>query len=240
MKLLPALFIAVILLASCGKDKTDKDSHSIRETDKTGTKSEPENPDNTANAQTSGNGLRNISYEPGRLPASVKYGGRVVAGATWEDNNGRNLLIITETEEVKQKEDFRMKELFAYQFIVNGEETRLLWRLNDLVKDCPVDITLNFIPKSLTITDLDNNGIAENTLIYKMSCKGDVSPDDMKLIMHEAETKYAIRGMMLLETPEGKFGNDMKVDPSFDKAPKEFLPYAKDEWEKFKTEKLGN
>jgi hypothetical protein len=195
---------------------------------------------NSSSPNSGGDELRNISYEPGKLPASVKYDGKVVAGATWEDKNGKNLLIITETDEKAQKEDFRMKELFAYQFIISGDESRLLWRLNDLVKDCPVDITLSFIPKSLSITDLDKNGVAENTLIYKMSCKGDVSPDDMKLIMHEAETKYAIRGIMLLETPEGKFGNDMKVDPSFDKAPAEFLPYAKGEWEKFKTEKLGN
>jgi hypothetical protein len=62
----------------------------------------------------------------------------------------------------------------------------------------------------------------------------------MKLIMHEGVTKYAIRGTMLLETPQGSYGDEMKVDASFDGAPKEFLPYAKDEWNKFKTEKLGN
>ncbi len=238
MKFLLSFLISVVLFTSCGKD--NKTNHSVRDSEKTDSQTDPQGSLSSTGSKTGDDGLRNISYEPGKLPASVKYSGKVVAGAKWDDKNGNNLLIITETEEVKQKEDFRMKELFAYQFIVNGEETKLLWRLNDLIKDCPLDITLSFIPKSLTITDLDNNGIAENTLIYKMSCKGDVSPDDMKLIMHEAETKYAIRGMMLLETPEGKFGNDMKVDPSFDSAPKEFLPYAKEEWEKFKTEKLGN
>lgn len=239
MKLLLILLTAATLLTSCGKDNKQIDS-SKKDTEKSETKSEPQGSLNNSAPETGGDGLKNISYEVDKLPASVKYDGKVVSGASWDDKNGKNILIITETEEKKQKEDFRMKELFAYLYIIKGEETTLLWRLNDLVKDCPVDITLSYIPKSLSITDLDNNGIAENTLIYKMSCKGDVSPDDMKLIMHEAELKYAIRGMMLLETPEGKFGNDMKVDPSFEKAPKEFLNFAKDQWEKFKTEKLGN
>jgi hypothetical protein len=87
---------------------------------------------------------------------------------------------------------------------------------------------------------MDNNGIAENTFLYKMSCKGDVSPDDMKLIMHEGASKYAVRGSMILEMDGQKYGGEMKPDASFDKAPQEFLPYAIDQWNKFKTEKLNN
>jgi len=73
-----------------------------------------------------------------------------------------------------------------------------------------------------------------------MSCKGDVSEDDMKLMMHEGETKYAIRGSMKLKMGGETYGGKMNVDASFDKAPKEFLDYAKEQWNKFQTEKIGN
>jgi hypothetical protein len=154
---------------------------------------------------------------------------------------GENIVLITETSEKTQSGNNRMKELFGYHYIISGGEAKLLWRINDFVKDCPVDITLSYLPKSISITDLDKNGIAESSFLYKTSCKGDVSADDLKLIMHEGETKYAIRGVMKLivggETYEKGI---MNVDPSFDKAPKEFLDYAKSRWNKFHTEKIGN
>jgi hypothetical protein len=73
-----------------------------------------------------------------------------------------------------------------------------------------------------------------------MSCKGDVSPDDMKLIIHEGETKYAVRGSMLMELEGKKYGGEMKLDPAFDKAPAGFSDYAKEQWKKFETDKVGN
>jgi hypothetical protein len=116
-----------------------------------------------------------------------------------------------------------------------------LWKTNDFVKECPVDVTLEYMPKSISITDLNKNGIAESIFIYRMSCKGDVSADDMKLLMHEGDTKYAIRGTMnLFINGEESEKGSMTVDASFDKAPKEFLEFAKAEWKKFQTEKVGN
>jgi hypothetical protein len=63
----------------------------------------------------------------------------------------------------------------------------------------------------------------------------------MKLIMHEGEIKFAIRGIMkLIVNGETYEKGTMNIDPSFDKAPKEFLDYAKSRWEKHQTEKIGN
>jgi hypothetical protein len=111
------------------------------------------------------------------------------------------------------------------------------------VKDCPLDLALNYNPNSLTVTDIDENGIAETTFLYRLSCKGDVSPDDLKLIMHQGKDKYALRGTTELKYKANgkvtKEGGDYKVDASFDKAPKDFLDYAKKQWEKFKTQELN-
>lgn len=232
---------SVLFFSSCGKKEDKISPDAKRDSPETGKiDTEAKNNSDSGIAKTIDDGIKNLKYETGTLPAGVKYDGKVVARANWEDKNGRNILIITETEEKKLKEDFRMKELFAYQYVINGNDTKLLWKVNDFIKDCPVDITLSYLAKSLSVTDLDKNGIAENTFIYIMSCKGDVSPDDMKLIMHEGTTKYAIRGIMILEMEGQKYGGEMKADASFDNAPKEFLPYATDQWNKFKTEKLNN
>jgi len=241
MKSIAVIIISIALFASCGKKENQTDTGSKPDTTQAGntTNENSEGSSGTSETKTTG-GIKDLTYEIGTLPASVKYDGKMVAGAKWEDNNGLNILIINETPEKTQSGDERMKELFAYQYIIDGENSKQLWKVNDFIKECPLDISLSYMPKSLTITDLDNNGIAENTFMYRMACKGDVSPDDMKLIMHEAGSKYAIRGSMLLELAGEKYGGEMKIDASFDKAPKEFLDHAKAEWTKFKTEKVGN
>jgi len=198
--------------------------------------------DSIANNTTGENStdLGYIKYGRGNVPDDIKYSGSVVAKAEWKDRLGSNILFITETNE-NSNEDTRSKELFGYHYITDNSGNTQLWKINDFVKDCPVDLTLEYIDRSLVITDLDKNGIGESTFLYKMSCKGDVSADDMKLIMHEDKNKYAIRGSMDLKMNGQELEKgSMKTDPSFDKAPPEFLEYARKQWNIFKTENVGN
>ena len=238
MKTLVILISACIFSAGCSKDQrttqnteAKKDSDIQEQSNLTSAKKD-------TNIQKSDKaGIENLVYDTGKLSDEIKYSGKIVADAMWNDKNGENMVIITETPVLEQS---GYKELFGYHYINNNGETKLLWMIHDYIDECPVDITLKYIDNSLTITDLNNNGIAESSFLYRMSCKGDVSPDDMKLLMHEGETKYAIRGQMKLTIKgEGTYGGEMKIDPSFDKAPKEFLDYAKDRWNKYREEKAG-
>ena len=68
------------------------------------------------------------------------------------------------------------------------------WTLTDFERDCRFDLYAGFLPDGLTITDLDGDGLAESTLLYTLSCRSDVSPARLKLILHEGKAKYAIRG----------------------------------------------
>ena len=237
-----ALAFVVIIISACNKDNRTTDTGSKKDSSTQNNQNSQQNITNTTpqNAGDNKDALTGITYDAGKLPPGIKYDGKIVASAKWTDNNGENYIIVTETEEKNQNADNRMKELFAYQYVVNGDGMKQLWKINDFIKDCPVDITLQYMPKSLSVTDLNKNGIAETTFLYRMSCKGDVSEDDMKLMMHEGETKYAIRGSMKLKMAGETYGGKMNVDASFDKAPKEFLNYAKQEWNKFQTEKIGN
>jgi hypothetical protein len=238
MKLIIIMLAAFLILSGCSKEQkttteTKKDTSSSQQNNKQ-TQTDPQNANNTG-GNSGSTGLVNVEYGISKLPAGLKnYEGKIVAMAKWEDKTGANLIFITETEERGGEE--RHKELYGYHYIITDDENKLVWKINDFIKNCPLDISLSYIDKSISITDLDKNGIAESSFIYRMACKGDVSPDDMKLIMHEGENKYAIRGTMLLKiTGEKPYGGEMKIDASFDKAPKEFVEYAKSQWKKYYT-----
>ncbi|MEO8446466.1 MAG: hypothetical protein ABI528_03175 [bacterium] len=163
-----------------------------------------------------------------------------VASVQWTDNLGDNLIEVIETD-VSWNGDKRTKELYAYHYITNAGEKKQLWKVYDFIKDCEVDVTLNYIDGSLIVTDLNNDGISETIFMYRMSCKGDVSNDDMKLIMHEGSKKYAIRGSMnLIMNGQSLQQGSMKVDGAFDNAPESFLDLAKEQWNKFNTENIVN
>jgi hypothetical protein len=187
-----------------------------------------------------------ILYNIKNIPSEFKYSGKVVASATWTDKNGENYILITETKEKETPnkkypgERFLSKELYGYHYCFNDGNTNLLWKINDFVKDCEFDLTLDYIKKSLSITDINKDGIGESTFLYKLTCRSDVSPCDLKLIMHEGETKYAIRGSMVIKiTNQKPYGGEMNIDNSFNSAPDGFLDYAKKQWNLYKTEKLN-
>lgn len=247
IKTATGLIIALMFFSSCTKENRTTDAEKKTEQKTTtidsGNSQSQNSPNTNVNSQNAAgddNGNKDLTYDIQNLPKDIKYEGKIAASVKWTDKNGENYIIITETAEKKQKEDNRMKELFAYHYTVNNGAAKQLWKINDFIKDCPLDITLEYMPKSISVTDLDKNGTAETTFLYRMSCKGDVSEDDMKLIMHEGDIKYAIRGSMKLKMQGETYGGKMNVDPSFDRAPKEFLDYSREQWNKFQTEKIGN
>ncbi|MDJ1497770.1 hypothetical protein QNI19_32820 [Cytophagaceae bacterium DM2B3-1] len=177
----------------------------------------------------------------------IKYKGNFIQALSWEDKNGENLIILTETEmkEGKEEKDGRSKELYAFHYIDKSTNTfQQLRQIYDFEKDCPFDVMVDHVAGSLSVTDLDKDGFAEITFLYTVGCRSDVSPDVLKLMMLENGEKYAIRGRTVLY----ENGSPMKdyaetpakvVDASFNKAPKAFLDYANKQWEQFKIVKMG-
>lgn len=190
-----------------------------------------------------------LTFDSKALPPEIRYKGEVVAGARWLDNHGENLLLLCETGAFKSpvppnskenpyKEWGRAAELQGYHYAKVKEKFTLLWKLNDSVKICPFDLEAVFLPNSLTITDLDNNGVAESTFLYKLGCRSDVSPVQLKLIMHEGKAKYVLRGetMVPATDPGKKLGGQKTVDTAFSLAPKVFLDHALQQWKAFVEE----
>lgn len=249
LKMIKLILSLLILAFSCGNDERNasQSPKSEASNESPGTKSFRSNESqgdfhSDTSDSVSSMSIKNIEYNLKEIPYDIEYKGSITASASWIDKSGKNILLITETDLTSPRDetDTREKELYAYQYVINESQTNPVWKVYDYIKDCPVDVTLEYIEKSLSVTDLDNDGIGESTFIYRLSCKGDVSSDDMKLIMHEGNSKYAIRGTMELELNNEIFEKgSMKVDKSFDRAPEEFKDYAIVQWNKFMKMKLN-
>lgn len=257
MRTLIVLLIAFFTLTSCGIIKNLTGTKEEKKSEEITEKKEEKKTENTeektvektdAEENLSTGGRDEVimkDFSKNDLPSDIKYQGSIYSGKRWEDKNGENIIILTTTKEHSTEmkgfdgEYERGKELYGYQYVKKSGGWSQLWKINDFVKDCPLDLTLEFIGGSLTVTDLNNDGIAETTFLYKLACRGDVSPCDMKLIMHEGETKYALRGIMKMYVDNRWYGGEYKIDKSFNNAPSGFLEYAKEQWNKFKIEKLN-
>ena len=242
------IYIYVLLLSffitSCGKKEAVTEQKP--KTDTVSKKTDiPNDGIKSAGNEEKQDGITDLKFDAKEYEKDISIKGSIVASAQWKDKAGLNVFVITETKPVTTKtndyDESISKRLYAYVFVKNEDNKfKQVWVIEDFIDKCQVDLTLSYILKSLSITDLNKNGIAETTFLYKMSCKGDVSPNDLKLMMHEGKEKYAIRGETTIKFPNGEtYGGSMKVDKSFDAAPKEFLDYASKEFRKHQEEKLN-
>ena len=245
MKKLIIIAITVMTLFSCGllKKKTSEDKSRAVEEKKTEQSNSVNKDSDVERKPAAITEVEMLIFDKSNLPPAIKYDGNVVTGKRWNDKNGENILILTKTnlkEKKVRKSGFEETdlecELYGYHYVSSGGSYSLLWKIQDFVKECWFDLTLDFIPGSLSITDLNEDGIAESTFLYKMSCRSDVSPSELKLMMHENDVKYALRGEMLIKMEGFTAGGNYKVDKSFDSAPAGFLDYAKSQWKEYRLE----
>ena len=245
MKKLIIIAITVMTLFSCGllKKKTSEDKSRAVEEKKTEQSNSVNKDSDVERKPAAITEVEMLVFDKSNLPPAIKYDGNVVTGKRWNDKNGENILILTKTNLKEKKvrksgyEETDLEcELYGYHYVSSGGSYSLLWKIQDFVKECWFDLTLDFIPGSLSITDLNEDGIAESTFLYKMSCRSDVSPSELKLMMHENDVKYALRGEMLIKMEGFTAGGNYKVDKSFDSAPDGFLDYAKSQWKEYRLE----
>jgi hypothetical protein len=174
------------------------------------------------------------NLDPKNLPVGISFAGKIINAVEWSDKNGKNIIIVSESGIISNKtDDNKSGNLYASLYNFSNNKAKQIWKLNDFVKDCPLDIEISFIPNTFQVTDLDKNGIAEVWLMYKTACHGDVSPCDMKIIMHEGERKFAIRGRNKVKLSETETeGGEYTEDKSFKEGPKQFRDFALNLWKK--------
>ena len=176
------------------------------------------------------------------IPANLKYTGKVKQALRYTDRTGTYCVLATETGLVPaaNPNDGQQADLYAYQYQMpaTGAPT-LSWQVHDFVPDCPLDLEAQFLPGSLAVTDLDQNGTAEVWMVYRTNCRGDVSPSTQKIIMREGAKKYAVRGNSRIQVgPRMYDGGDYKLDAAFQAAPAAFRQHAIKLWQRYMGETL--
>jgi hypothetical protein len=178
------------------------------------------------------------------IPKTIQYTGNIFQAVRWTDNTGDNIVIMAVTDKTQSKnahdDGYSDGALYAYHYLVSGDSIKLTWRVYDYVKECPVDMYLNFIDKTFAMTDLNKDGNAEVWIMYKVSCQGDVSPIPMKIIIYEDNKKFAVRGTSRVKVSATDYmGGEYSFDEAFKNASAEFRKYAEKLWKQHKTETWG-
>ena len=131
-----------------------------------------------------------------QLPEGVEVRGRQVDAYTWDDRQGKNLLVLA--EQVSERDDDGSQSAFVYaaQYLLEGERPKRVWMLYDDVQHCQFDAALRFDRSATKVTDLLGDGTTQATVGYSRTCTSDVSPNEFKLIMHVGKSgKYRLRGL---------------------------------------------
>jgi hypothetical protein len=204
-----------------------------------------------------------FNLKPEAIPKDIVYKGLILESKKWDDKNGTNLFVISRygpyetTGPSLRGYKAGNVDLYFYQYSINGDKTTLLWKSSDSIRGCGTDMWIECFPNSTSITDLDNNGFTETTIVFRYSCRGGVDPSFMKVILHENKQSYELKGLMYVPL-EGKFdkttfdpdlsnvseegvkrnGNNyhsskdgrFENDYGFNEAPLLFLKHAKDFW----------
>lgn len=137
---------------------------------------------------------------------------------TWYDNLGKNTLILT-----AKKSDGVKVDLRAYHYTGDGN---LLWDIKDYAGKHKQGYIYGINHKKIKITDLDDDGFAEITILYNLGWDDNTQP--VKLIMHEKGKKYAIRGKCLWYNGDDcSYNYNMYGKNSFSSAPSSLKSYAK-------------
>lgn len=178
------------------------------------------------------------------IPCSLSYAtpqikGKIFKKISFSDQQGQKTVILSHSGIYQSKTNdpeqiYTNGDLYAYGFKAMGDISDPLFSMHDFVHECEAYATANFAKGSPLVTDLDKNGISEVWIIYYVSCHGDVSPDVLKILMYEGQTKYALRGETFVHVDGMDLGGKYKADPAFKTAPKAFLKYADKLWQKYK------
>lgn len=143
----------------------------------------------------------------------------IVSIRSWYDSLGANYLVQLQRQNENANYSKPAAELVAHLYTLDNEKAKRTWQLYDAMP-CDLDVIAEFADSTVLVTDINNNGVAEISIPYYIGCRGDVSYDQMKIIMYEAKQKFAIRGNSAICNSKtglpvdstGHYGGEYKID----------------------------
>ena len=183
-------------------------------------------------AQAASAQIKVVKLSEKDVPKNMKFEGGFEQAMQYTDKEGTHVVITSEAVG-GDDEDQRTGYVYAYNYLEVGSGVKLVWKLYDYTATCGEDVEAEFEPNTFSISDFNHNGIAEVWLMYFDACKGDVSPSELKVIMHEGIKKYAMRGTTRVKVnATDHVGGSYAFDDAFNAAPAAFREYAKQLWKK--------
>lgn len=177
------------------------------------------------------------SDSSGNLPPGVRASGTVIRAISWTDSKGDNLAVFSASAKSKTRGETTIlsKTLFVDVFTGKNGKLKKARTVKEVLNNCEFDLTNEFLDTSVGVTDLDGDGLGELAFAYRTSCRSDVSPAQMKLLILEGPHKHILRGTTRVRPGGGEtFGGDFS--PDFKGAPQAFLDHAAKLWGKFVDE----
>lgn len=186
----------------------------------------------------------NINPDKKQMP----YKGTLLTASQWTDLDGENFLIFSQKAAfiVDKEQELSRAEFYACCYVKSNDQYVLQWEITDFVDQCMCDCEVTLKEETITITDVDKDGVAENLFIYRLDDRCDASPVSTKLIMHKGKIKLAIRGFseQFLGPSEGETNQFRKelglkpvkfkdIDPAFDSQPVALKNYASSFWDNY-------
>ena len=177
--------------------------------------------------------LQLVAIQAGDLPPGVSPRGKLEHAWKYVDKNGTHYVLFSSKRwgaDATVQHD-RNAELYADDWLVPaaGGAPKVLLPVQELVEDCPLELTARFHDDALEVTDLDRDGVGELTFAYEVGCRSDVRPNKYKVITLVNGTMYILRGTTRIQGGEPDAGTFV-ADPIFAKGPPRYLDHAEAVW----------
>lgn len=154
----------------------------------------------------------------------------------WHDAAGENWLVLYETGSYIEKGNaFSTAKISAVLYLKSDSGFVQQWSMTDEVVNCKQEPFCVFYPNHLSITDLDQDALAEITFVYVMGCKANGTPPEKKLLLYEGKQNYTLTGEEEVVVQEDTIGGLILNDSGFEKSPALFMDFARKHWSRFGT-----
>lgn len=179
---------------------------------------------------------------PSGPPWPAEAVGVVDFGVQWRDRAGEHLVVASKHVERADAKNAGVLMLKRWIKGTSQEEMGdVSWRLSQEYKapidPCPFELTLGTLRGPWTLSDLNDDGVAELTFAWRYGCRADASPNTHEVILLNNTSLYALRGTSKVIGVGGEVGGEGVPAANFADDPR-FLAHAELVWAKTVSDNL--